>query len=90
MTDERNPWSIRGVSREARARAAKAARRQRMTMGEWVDSVLTSSANAELSSRPPAGQAPPAADTPTAGAGAPLAVGVEGLAQRLVSVERRE
>jgi hypothetical protein len=55
VSDERNPWSIRGVSREARARAAKAARRRRMTMGAWVDYVLTAAANAELSSRAPQG-----------------------------------
>ncbi len=35
---------------EARAKAAKAAQRRRMTIGEWVDSALTAAANEELGS----------------------------------------
>jgi hypothetical protein len=90
-SDERNPWSIRGVSREARAKAAKAARRRHMTMGEWVEYVLTTSANAELSSRPPAGgPAPEEGPGPEASATGGLALGVEGLERRLVAVEDRE
>lgn len=62
MSDERNPWSIRGVSREARAKAAKAARRRRMTMGSWVDYVLSTAAHAELSNRGPQGAPEPDAE----------------------------
>lgn len=86
MPDERNPWSIRGVSREARSKAAKAARRRHMTMGTWVDSVLTGAANAELSSRGPVGVSDTASTT-----GATDAVpAVNGLADRVEAVEERE
>lgn len=46
------PWSVRGVSLEARAKAAKAARRRRMTLGEWVDNALIAMANEELGTGP--------------------------------------
>lgn len=55
-----------------------------MTMGAWVDHVLASAANAELSSRPPAG----ADDTPPSEAGLPAAA--DGLAERVGELERRE
>lgn len=42
------PWSIRGVLLEARTRAAKAAARRRMTLGEWVTNALLRTANDEL------------------------------------------
>lgn len=47
-----SPWSVRGVSREARAKAAKAASRRRETLGEWVTNALTQIANEELGSGP--------------------------------------
>ncbi len=50
MRKHQPPWSVRGVSQEARAKAAKAARRRRMTIGEWVDTTLIAAANAELGS----------------------------------------
>ena len=65
------PWSVRGVSQEARAKAARAAARRRMTIGAWVTGALTSAANAELGvghgtqaarADPPAGDAATLAD----------------------------
>jgi|GEM_PF-2175760 len=50
MRKHQPPWSVRGVSQEARAKAAKAARRRRMTIGEWVDTTLIATANDELGS----------------------------------------
>ena len=47
-----SPWSVRGVSREARAKAAKAAARRRETIGEWVTNALTLAANDELGTGP--------------------------------------
>jgi hypothetical protein len=47
-----SPWSVRGVSREARAKAAKAAARRRETIGEWVTNALTQAANDELGTGP--------------------------------------
>ena len=47
-----SPWSVRGVSREARAKAAKAASRRRETLGEWVTNALTQIANEELGTGP--------------------------------------
>ncbi len=48
MKKHLSPWSVRGVSQEARAKAARAAARRRMTIGAWVTGALTSAANAEL------------------------------------------
>jgi len=47
-----SPWSVRGVSREARAKASKAAARRRETIGEWVTNALTQAANEELGNGP--------------------------------------
>ena len=47
-----SPWSVRGVSREARAKASKAASRRRETIGEWVTNALTQVANEELGTGP--------------------------------------
>lgn len=47
-----SPWSVRGVSREARAKASKAASRRRETIGEWVTNALTQIANEELGTGP--------------------------------------
>lgn len=47
-----SPWSVRGVSREARAKAAKAASRRGETIGEWVTTALTQMANEELGTGP--------------------------------------
>jgi hypothetical protein len=47
-----SPWSVRGVSREARAKASKAASRRRETIGEWVTNALTQVANEELGTSP--------------------------------------
>lgn len=58
------PWSVRGVSAEARAKAAKAARRRRMTIGEWVDSALIGAANEELGTGPPRLQETPPGTSP--------------------------
>lgn len=55
-----------------------------MTMGAWVDHVLASAANAELSSRPPAG--PDYTQAHEAG----LPAAADGLAERVGELERRE
>ena len=55
-----SPWSVRGVSREARAKAAKAATRRRETLGEWVTNALVRMANEELGSGPRAATERPA------------------------------
>ena len=47
-----SPWSVRGVSREARAKASKAAAQRRETIGEWVTNALTQAANEELGTGP--------------------------------------
>lgn len=65
------PWSVRGVSLEARAKAAKAARRRRMTLGEWVDNALIAMANEEL------GTGPALARTVEPGASSERAVALE-------------
>ncbi|MEM7124082.1 MAG: hypothetical protein AAF563_22585 [Pseudomonadota bacterium] len=45
---DRQPWSVRGVSREARAKAARAAAHRHMTIGEWVTQVLVAAADRDL------------------------------------------
>ena len=47
-----SPWSVRGVSREARSKVAKAAARRRQTIGQWVTNALTQVANKELETSP--------------------------------------
>lgn len=42
------PWSVRGVSPEARNAAALAARRAGRSVGEWVEGVVMAAAHAEL------------------------------------------
>ena len=68
MRKHPSPWSVRGVSQEARANAARAAARRRMTIGAWVTGALTSAANAELGvghGTPAARADPPAGDAAT-------------------------
>jgi len=49
LTDkDRQPWSVRGVRGEARARAARAAHRRRMTIGEWVTETILRAAARDL------------------------------------------
>lgn len=42
------PWSIRGVSPEARNAASLAARRAGRSVGEWVEGVVMAAAHAEI------------------------------------------
>jgi len=42
MTDEPKPWSIRGVHPEVRNAALAAAKRDGMTIGEWLDRAIRS------------------------------------------------
>lgn len=42
MTDEPKPWSIRGVHPEVRNAALSAAKRDGMTIGEWLDRAIRS------------------------------------------------
>lgn len=42
MTDEPKPWSIRGVHPEVRNAALAAARRDGVTIGEWLDRAIRS------------------------------------------------
>lgn len=45
---DRQPWSVRGVTREARAKAARAAAHGHLTIGEWVTQVLVAAADRDL------------------------------------------
>lgn len=42
MTDEPKPWSIRGVHPEVRNAALAAAKRDSVTIGEWLDRAIRS------------------------------------------------
>lgn len=42
MTDEPKPWSIRGVHPEVRNAALAAAKREGLTIGEWLDRAIRS------------------------------------------------
>ena len=103
MTDkDRQPWSVRGVTGEARARAARAAHRRRMTIGEWVTETILKAAARDLGETGeapgpeaglPAVQAPP--DRALAGALGALVQHLEndrgaGLAEVARRVERTE
>src|SRR5712692_1621263 len=49
------PWQVSGVRREARETAREAARRAGMSIGEWLDSIILESADADdVESRRPA------------------------------------
>ena len=48
MTKTQYAWSVRGVSREARLAAKDAARKRRVTAGEWVSLALITIADEEL------------------------------------------
>lgn len=103
MTDkDRQPWSVRGVTGEARARAARAAHRRRMTIGEWVTETILKAAARDLGETGeapgpeaglPAVQAPP--DRALAGALGALVQHLEndrgaGMAEVARRVERTE
>jgi hypothetical protein len=45
---DRQPWSVRGVAREARAKAARAAHRRHMTIGEWLTETVICAADRDL------------------------------------------
>lgn len=42
MTDDPKPWSIRGVHPEVRNAALSAARREGLTIGDWLDRAIRS------------------------------------------------
>lgn len=48
MTKNQYAWSVRGVTREARTQARNAARKRRVTTGEWVSLALITIADEEL------------------------------------------
>ena len=53
ITTKNQPvWSVRGVSREARLQARNAARKRRVTTGDWVSLALITIADDELVSSP--------------------------------------
>ena len=88
-----SPWSVRGVSREARAKAVKAASRRRETLGEWVTNALTQIANEELGSGPrsettqSAPASLPASPSPDQ---SPLGKALLALAKRFEKTEKRD
>jgi hypothetical protein len=45
---DRQPWSVRGVDREARDKAARAAHERHMTIGEWLSEAVIKTANHDL------------------------------------------
>lgn len=62
--NDRQPWSVRGVDREARELALRAAHERRMTIGEWLSEAVLEAARRDL-------------DPPPAGSGANLPAGRE-------------
>jgi hypothetical protein len=76
------PWSIRGVTLEARTKAAKAAARRRMTLGEWVTNALIRTANDELGSGRREGEAAAGVPATTPRPGAEVVAGVTRLEPR--------
>ena len=51
------PWQVEGVGREARESAREAARRSGMSVGEWLDSVISDRAHGEPPTPQPANMA---------------------------------
>lgn len=86
MRKQQPPWSVRGISQEARAKAAKAAARRRMTIGEWVDTALITLANSELGS---GAGGPSAAAEPATGeaSGSALQVTAQGSPELVQAIE---
>lgn len=87
-----SPWSVRGVSREARAKASKAAARRRATIGEWVTNALTQAANEELGTGPRRDQSqygPAGLPASTAQDDTPLGKALLALAERFERSEAR-
>jgi uncharacterized protein (DUF1778 family) len=46
------PWTIKGIQIETRDRVSKAAKRERTTIGNWVDRVLNEQATSVLQNKP--------------------------------------
>ncbi|MBT6441686.1 MAG: hypothetical protein HOK61_04595 [Alphaproteobacteria bacterium] len=87
-----SPWSIRGVTREARAKATKAAARRRLTLGEWVTNALTEIANEDLGSgsRRQEAASGPTSVPATAPTGEGVGEAMQVLAERLGANEERD
>ncbi len=49
---QQSPWSVRGISRDARIRAKKAALYRGVTIGEWVSQTLIAVADEERADEP--------------------------------------
>ncbi len=49
MTKSSMPWSIKGISSEARSAAKTAAAESGLTMGQWLDQIIIGSAIGQLS-----------------------------------------
>ena len=87
-----SPWSIRGVTREARAKATKAAARRRLTLGEWVTNALIEMANEDLGSgsRRQEAVSGPSGVPATAPTGESVGEAMQMLAERLSANEERD
>ncbi len=76
------PWSIRGVSAEAKTAAGMAAKRGGVTLGAWLDRVVMDAASEQLSSRGKQEVGPTAAEIM-----AEVAKMIAGVNQRLDQVQ---
>lgn len=80
---QRAPWSIRGVSEEARAKATKAAAREHRSVGDWVSDALL-----HVSDRDPGDRKPPTRAAETAAPAAAARTEPDDIAKAVDSLTR--
>ncbi|HVY02689.1 MAG TPA: hypothetical protein VG983_03450, partial [Caulobacterales bacterium] len=81
------PWSVKGIDPRAREAAREAARRQGLTIGEWLNQAILANEAALAQAR---GEAPPAPYEPRGGTrDERLAEALQQLAERLDANDRR-
>ncbi len=82
------PWSIRGVSEEARAKAAKAAAREHRSIGNWVSDALLHVVDRDPGDRKPPTRAAAPAETVPAAPAAEARTEPEEIAKAVESLSR--
>lgn len=92
MNDRKIPWSLKGVSDDAREAARAAAEAEGMTVGAWLDLAIRNAAGRELGAND--GPAKPPVDDPAAAPAAPAAddpllAAIRGIARQIDDADAR-
>ncbi len=84
------PWSVKGIESQTREMAKHAARRSGMTIGEWLNTVISEQADGNDDERSAAGTMTTTATSPSADSFERATTRLEDIAQQLARIARHE